>query len=112
MGCLSWAIGQGIAACFCGAFSILGLSSILIKAGIGISFPFGRIGHNDLATNKFVEAGTMLGHGVSSLVGGMAAKAVAGALGCKVLDFGSGLMGLLLLGASTLRTWRLLGFLQ
>ena len=35
------------------------------------------------ATNKFVEARTVFGHGVSSLVGGMAAEAVAGALGCK-----------------------------
>ena len=74
--------GQGIAICFGGAISVLGLSSISMKAGIGISFPFGGIGH-DLATNKFVEARTVLGRGVSSLVGGMADEAVAGALGCK-----------------------------
>ena len=53
-----------------------------MKAVIEISFPFWGIGH-DLAINKFVEAGTMLGHEVSSLVTGMAAPAVAGALGCK-----------------------------
>ena len=75
-------IGWGITTCFGGALSALGLSSILMKAGIGISFPFGQMGH-DLATNKFVEAGTVLGHEVSSLVSGMAAEAVAGALGCK-----------------------------
>ena len=79
---LPWTIGQGIAACFDGALSELGLSSILMKAGNGISFPFRGIGP-DLATNKSVEAGTVLGHGVSSLVSGMAAEAVAGALGFK-----------------------------
>ena len=63
-------IGWGIAACFGGALSALGLSSILRKAGIGISFPFGGIGH-DLGHKKFVEARMVLGHGVSSLVSGM-----------------------------------------
>ena len=70
--------GQGIAAFFGGALSALGLSPIVMKAGIGISFPVGGISH-DLARNKFVEARTVLGHGVSSLV----SEAVAGALGCK-----------------------------
>ena len=49
-------------------------------AGAGMWFLFGRIGH-DLATNKFVEAQTVLGHGVATLVGGMADVAVAEALG-------------------------------
>ena len=53
-----------------------------MKAGIGISFPFWGIS-NDLATNKFVEARTVLGHGESSLVSGMAHVAVAGTLGCR-----------------------------
>ena len=75
-------IGWGIAACFGGALSASGLSSILIKAGVGISFPFWGIGH-DLATNKLFEAITVLGHGVSSLVGGMADVAVAETLGCR-----------------------------
>ena len=48
-------------------------------AGAGILFSLGVIGH-DLATNKFVEAQTVLGHGVTSLVGGMADVAVAEAL--------------------------------
>ena len=74
-------IGQGIAACLGGALSTL-VPSILMKAGVQISFPFKGIGH-DLAKNKFVEARTMLGHGVSSLVSGMADLAVAKALGCR-----------------------------
>ena len=53
-----------------------------MKAGIGISFPFGGIGY-DLATNKFVEARMVLGHKVLSLVSGIANVAVAEALGCK-----------------------------
>ena len=44
-----------------------------------MSFPFGGTGH-DLATNKYVEAGTVLGHGVASLVGWVA---VAEALGSR-----------------------------
>ena len=65
-----------------------------MKAVIGDSFPFGGIGH-DLTTNKSVEAGTVLDHGVSSLVSGMAAKVVTGALGCKGVHCGSvrGLFG-------------------
>ena len=39
-----------------------------------------RIGHDTLSTNKFIEASTVFGHGVSSLVCG--AVAVAAALGC------------------------------
>ena len=39
----------------------------------------------------------MLGHGVSSLVGGMATEAVAGALGCKDLGCCS-IRGLFMLG--------------
>ena len=50
-----------------------------MMAGAGISFSFGGIGH-DLAINKLVEAGTLFGHGVTSLVGGMADVAVAEAL--------------------------------
>ena len=64
-----------------------------MEAGIGISFPFWGIGHDDLATNKLVDAGTALGHGVSSLVGGMAAEAVAGALGYKGVGFRLGING-------------------
>ena len=75
-------IGWRIAACFGGALSALGLSSILMKAGVGISFPFGGIGH-DLATNKFVEARTVLGHWVSSPVSRIIDVAVAEALGCR-----------------------------
>ena len=52
-----------------------------MKAGIGISFPFGGICH-DPVTNKFVEAGTVLGLGVSSLVFGMIDVTVVEALGC------------------------------
>ena len=74
-------IGQGINACFGGALSALVLS-ILMKAGVGISFPFGGIGH-DLATYKFVEAGTVLDHGVSSLSSRMTDVAVAEALDCR-----------------------------
>ena len=51
-------------------------------AGTGMSFLLGQIGH-DLATNVFVEAGTLLGHGVASLVGGMADVAVAEASGSR-----------------------------
>ena len=53
-----------------------------MKDGVGISFPFGGISH-DLATNKFVEARTVLSHGVSSLVSGMAEVPVAETLGCR-----------------------------
>ena len=53
-----------------------------MKAGIGISFPIGGISQY-LATNKSVEAGMVLGHGVLSLVSGMPDVAVAEALGCK-----------------------------
>ena len=74
-------IGWGITACLGGEFSASGLS-ILRRAGAGILFPFGGIGH-DLATNKFVEAGTVLDHGVESLVGGMADVAVAETLGSR-----------------------------
>ena len=90
---LLWTIVWGVTACFCGALSVLGLSSILKKAGIGISFPFGGITHDDLAANKFVEAGTVLGHWVSSTFSGMAAEAVAGALGCKGVGFRLGING-------------------
>ena len=75
-------IGWGIAAWFGGALSASGLFPILMKAGIRISFPFDGIGH-DLAKNKFVEARTVLDHGISSLVGGMVDVAVAGALSCR-----------------------------
>ena len=70
--------GWGITAYFGGTFSASGLF-ILCMAGTGMSFLFGEIGH-DLATSKFIEAGTVLGHGVASLVGGMADVAVLEAL--------------------------------
>ena len=47
-------IGHGVTACFGGTLSALGLSSILMKAGIGISFPFRGIDHN-LATNNLLR---------------------------------------------------------
>ena len=40
-----------------------------------------------------VEAGAVLGHGISSLVSGMAAEAVAGALSCKGVGFRLGING-------------------
>ena len=69
-----------------------------MMAGVGISFPFGGIGH-DLATNKFVEAGTVLGHGVVYLVIGMADEAVAEALDSRDVVCCS-IGGLLQLGIS------------
>ena len=42
----------------------------------------GWIGHDALATNKFVKASIVFGHGVSSLVSGDVDVAVAVALGC------------------------------
>ena len=106
---LSRTIGSGIATCFGGAFSTLGLSYILMKVGIGISFPFRGISQ-DLATSKFVQAGTVFGDGVSCIVSGMAAEAVAGALGCKGIGCCSlrGLFRLGINGASVLRfEWQL-----
>ena len=53
--------------------------------GLGDSWDFiyiGGIGHDDLATNKFVETRTVFGQGVSSLVGGMANVAGATVFGC------------------------------
>ena len=79
-------IGQEITACFCGAFSVSGLFTLRV-AGAGISFLLGGIVH-DLATNKFVEAGTVLGHGIASLVCWMAEVAVAGALGSRHVALG------------------------
>ena len=75
-------IGWGNTACFSVALSALDLSSILMKAGIEILFPFGGVGH-DLAMNKFVGVRIVLSHGISSLVSGIADVAVAEALGCK-----------------------------
>ena len=74
-------IGWGITSCFGGAFSALGFS-ILMMAGAGILFLFGGISH-DLETNKFVEARTVFGYGVASLIGWMADVAVPEALGCR-----------------------------
>ena len=92
----------GVSVCFGGALSVLGFSSILMKAVVSMSFPFGGIDH-DLATNKFVETRTVLGQGVSSLVSGMAAEVVAGALGCKGVGCCSirGLVGLGINGTSS-----------
>ena len=83
-GVLFWGLfsirAQGIAACFGGVFSFA--FSILTKVGVGTSFMLGGIGHDALATNKFFEAGTGFGHGVSSLVGEAVNVAVFVALGC------------------------------
>ena len=75
-----WTIAWEITACFGGAFS--SDFSILMKVGVGTSFTLRRIGHDDLATNKFVEAGTVFGHEVSSLVGRAVDVAVPVALVC------------------------------
>ena len=92
-------IGQGIVSCFDGAFSALSLFSLRM-GGAGSLFLIGGIGH-DLATNKFVEAGTVLGNGLAFLVCGMADMAVAEALGSR--DAGcSSIMGLLQMGISGL----------
>ena len=56
--------------------------SILTKVGVGTSFTLGGIGHDALATNTFVEVGTVFGHGVLSLVGRAVNAAVVVALGC------------------------------
>ena len=56
--------------------------SFLTKVGVGTSFTLGGIGHDALATNKLVEACTVFGHGVSSLVGGAVDVAAVVALGC------------------------------
>ena len=95
-------MGWGLLPAFGRTLSASVLFSILMKAGMGISFPFRGIGHDDLATNKFVEAGAMLGHGISSVVGGMEAEVVAGALGCTGIGCGSigGLFGLGINGTS------------
>ena len=61
-------ITLGVAASFGGVFS--SDFSILMKVVVGTSFTLGGIGHDTLATNKFVEARTVFGHGMSSLVGG------------------------------------------
>ena len=53
-----------------------------MMAGSGILFSFRQIDY-DLAPNKFVEARTVLGHGLSSLVGGMADVEVDEALGSR-----------------------------
>ena len=69
-------------------------------AGAGMSFLFGQISHN-LAANKFIEAATVLGHGVASLIGGMADVAVVEALGSS--DAGCcSIRGLLQMGISRL----------
>ena len=90
-------IGWGIAACFGGVSSALGLY-IFWMADAGLSFLLDGIGH-DLVINKFIEAGTVLGHGVSSLVDGMAGMAVAGALGTRGASCSS-IGGLLWMGIS------------
>ena len=83
VGLLFWGLfsirPQGIAAYFGWVFS--SAFSALTKVGVGTSFTLGRIGHDALATNKFVEAGIVFGHGVSSLVGGAVDAAVVVALG-------------------------------
>ena len=119
---LSWAMSWGSLPVFVGHFLywvsppsekrlVLGFHPNLGESAcIGISSLFQGISHDDLATNKFIDARTVFGHGVSSHVSGMAAEAVAGDLVAKVLDFSWGLMGLLH-GASASRTWGLLGFL-
>ena len=53
-------MAQGIAACFGGVLS--SAFSVLTKVGVGMTFTLGGIGHNALATNKFVEAGMVFGH--------------------------------------------------
>ena len=64
--------------------------------GAGILFSFRGIGH-DLATNKLFEARTVLGHGLVSLVRGMADVAVAETLGSRDVGCCS-IEGLLQLG--------------
>ena len=103
-------IAWGIAASFGGVFSFD--FSVLTKVGVGTSFTLGGIGHDDLATNKFVEAGTVFGHGVSSLVGGAVNVTVVVALGCCCAVGGLlqlGWMGFLPPGTSLLWGW---GFLE
>ena len=52
----------------------------LDKGGVGTSSILGGIGHDALATNKFVKTGIVFGHGVSSLVVG--AVNVVAVVGC------------------------------
>ena len=71
-------VAWGTAACFGGVF--FSASSVLTMVGVGTLFTLGGIGHDALATNKFVEAGILFGHGVSSLVVG--AVNVTAVVGC------------------------------
>ena len=74
------------------------VSSLYVWLVLGCYFCLGEIGH-DLATNKFVEVRTVLGHGVASLVGEMADVAVAEALDSR--DAGCcSIRGLLQMGIS------------
>ena len=73
-------IAQLIAASFGEAFS--SAFSILTKVGVGASFTLGVIDCDPIVTNKFVEAGTVFGHGVSSLVCGAVNVAAAVGMGC------------------------------
>ena len=70
---MAWAI----AACFGGVFSVF---SVLTKVGVGTPFTLGGIGHDTLATNRFVEASVVFGHGLSSLV--IEAENVVAVVGC------------------------------
>ena len=69
----------GIAACSSEVF--FSDFSLLTKVCNGTSSTWGG-DHDNLATNKLVEARTVFGHRVSSLVSGVAKVAAAVALGC------------------------------
>ena len=77
-GLLLWGLfdtrAHGMAATLGGIFS--SAFSILITVGVSV----GGIGQDALALNKFVEAGMVLGHGVSSLFCGVVA--VTAGSGC------------------------------
>ena len=82
-----------------------------MKAVIGVSIPFRGIGHDDLATNICVEARTVLDHRYHLFSVEWQLRWWLEPWVVKVLAmvpsedyFGWELMGLLLLGASALRT--------
>ena len=84
-------ITWGIAAIFDGVLS----SAFSVLMNMGVEVSLGGIGHAAFVTNKLVKAGMVFGHGVSSVVYGGVAVAVA--LGCCVLGW-----RVLLLGTSSL----------
>ena len=67
---ITWGMAVPLGGVFSSAFSVL----VAVRASIG------EIGQDALASNRFVEAGMVLDHGVCSLFCG--AVAVTAALGC------------------------------